>query len=205
MKRPIPSLALVALLAATISAPAQERIEPQEAQRIAHKLNDAIGHPSDAPFTTDVDPDKANGFKASGLGLMALPDRKLSADALGNAGKELLPIGQLWTMSATVATDGKAVATDHLRLVKIGDEGKTRELQLYYLGAAKNDAGELQLVIFAKDKTQPVLRVPLTKSSSTSSSSPIELEGRKRDDESGLLTVRLLGEYAAEVTVMKQE
>ncbi|MGB8165865.1 MAG: hypothetical protein WCF18_00040 [Chthoniobacteraceae bacterium] len=205
MKFPIRSLALTVLLAATISASAQERIDSQEAQRIARKLTDTVGNPSDAPFTTEVDPDKPNGFKGSGVGLMALPDRKLTADALEHAGKDIVPLGQLWTMGASVATNGKAVASDQLRLVKVGDEGKQRELQLYYLGAGKSDSGELQLIIFAKDKAQPVLRVPLKKSGSSSFSSPIELEGRKQDDESGILTVRVLGDYSAEVTVMKQE
>jgi hypothetical protein len=90
-------------------------------------------------------------------------------------------------------------------MVKVGEGEKARDVQLYYLGAAKNDAGELQLVIFAKDKAQPVLRVPLKKITSTSQSLPVELEGRKQSDDTGVLTIRLLGEYAAEVTMMKQE
>lgn len=205
MKLPIRSLALIALLSATLSAFAQDRIEAEEAQRIAHKLNDTLGQPSDAPFASDVDPDKPNGFKASGLGLMALPDRKLTTDALEHAGKDLLPLGQLWTLSATIATNGRPIANELLRLVKVGDEGKAREVQLYYLGANKNDAGELQLVIFAKDQAQPILRVPLKKGSGSTSSAPIELEGRKQDEGTGILTIRVLGDYSAEVTVMKQE
>jgi hypothetical protein len=205
MKLPLCPIAVLVLVFAAFSASAQEAIPLEEAQRAAHKLYDALGNPSDAPFATELDPDKPNGFKASGLGLMAIPDRRLTTDAIAHAGKDVLPIGQLWTLSASVAPDGRPVASDQLRLVKVGDGDKARELQLYYLGAAKNDAGELQLVLFAKDKTQPILRVPLTKISSTSASTPLELEGRKRDDASGILTIRVLGEYTAEVTVMKQD
>ncbi len=199
------SLALVAVLAAAVSLRAQEPIPAEEAQRIAHKLNDIVGNPSDAPFTADVDPDKPNGFKVGGAGLMVLPDRKLTADALEHAGKDAIAVGQLCALDATVATNGRPVASDKLRLVKVGDGEKSRDVQLYFLGAAKNDSGELHLVIFAKDKAQPVLRVPLKKSASVSQSSPIELDGRKQDDNTGILTLRILGEYTAEVPLMKAE
>ena len=56
------SLALLVVLATT-AAPAQERIPEKEAQRAAHKLINALGQPADAPYTADVDPDQANGFK----------------------------------------------------------------------------------------------------------------------------------------------
>lgn len=199
------TLLSLALLAAVLSAPAQEPIPADEAQRIAHKLNDTIGNPSDAPFATDIDPDKPHGFKVGEAGLLALPDRQLTTDALEHATKEPRPVGQLWSLSASLAANGRAIGHDQLRLVKIGEEGKAREVQLYYLGAAKNDAGELQLVIFAKDKAQPVLRVPLKKVAGSSSSSPLEIEGRKQSEDTGLLTIRVLGEYTAEVPVMKPE
>lgn len=203
MKLPIRSLALLTAFTALVSA--QEPIEAEEARRIAHKLHDTIGQPSDAPFATDVDPEKPNGFKVKDLGLMGLPDRKLTTDALAGPGTEIVPVGQLWTLGASIATSGRPIRNDQLRLVKVGDEGKEREVQLYYLGASKNEAGELQLVIFGKDKAMPVLRVPLHKAAGSPSSAPLELEGRKQDDDTGLLTIRLLGEYTAEVTVMKQE
>ena len=198
-------IAILALVAAAVSAAAQESIQLEEAQRVAHKLNDTIGNPSDAPFTTDVDPDKPHGFKVGDAGLMALPDRKLTTGGLDHATKEPLPVGQLWSLKASLAKDGHAIAHDRLRLVKIGDGEKSQEVQLYYLGATKNDAGEMQLLIFAKDKAQPFLRVPLKKIASTSSSSPLEIEGRKQSEDTGLLTIRVLGEYAAEVPVMKPE
>ena len=205
MKLLLRSLALTAVLAAALPASAQEKIPAEEAQRVAHKLHDTIGIPSDAPFPTDIDPDKPNGFKVGDAGLMALPDRKLTTAALDQVTKEPLPVGQLWSLQASLATNGRAITNDQLRLVKVSDGDKSREVQLYYLGAAKNDAGELQLLIFAKDKMQPVLRVPLKKGSASSSASPLEIEGRKQSDDTGLLTIRILGEYTAEVTVMKPE
>ena len=143
-------LTLLALLAAT-TALAQERIPEKEAQRAAHKLIDALGQPTDAPYTADVDPDQPNGFKGGGVGLMALPDRKLTVHGLEHAEKDLLPVGQLWALSARLATGGRAIARDQVRMVTIKDGDSSKDVELYYLGAAKNDAGELQLVIFAKD------------------------------------------------------
>ena len=198
-------LAVLALAAAAFSAPAQERIPEKEAQRVARKLVDALGQPSDAPYTADVDPDQPNGFKGGSVGLMALPDRKLTVHGLEHAAKEILPVGQLWSLSASLANGGRAIARDQVRRVKITDGDSSKEVELYYLGAAKNDAGELQLVIFAKDKEQPFLRVPLKKAGSGASSALIELEGRKQDEHTGILTIRLVGEYAAEVTVMLPE
>lgn len=194
-------LTLLTLLAAA-SALAQERIPEKEAQRAAHKLIDALGQPTDAPYTSDVDPDQPNGFKGGGVGLIALPDRKLTVHGIENAAKGILPVGQLWSLSASLATGGKAIARDQVRKLSIKDGDSSKEVELYYLGAAKNDAGELQLVIFAKDKEQPVLRVPLKKSGSGASSALIELEGRKQEEGVGILTIRLLGEYSAEVTMM---
>jgi hypothetical protein len=205
MKTIFRSLAILALTSLTCRADGPEPFQPEEAQRIAHKLNDAIGNPSDAPFTTEVDPDKPQGFKAGGAGVMVLPDRKLTADALEHAGKTITPIGQLWTLDISVAPSGRPIANSQVRLVRVGDGDKSREVQLYYLGAAKNDAGALQLVIFAKDKSQPVHRIDLTKTTGTSQSAPIELDGRKQDEKTGILTLRLLGEYSAEVLMTKAD
>ena len=205
MKLRLRSLTLFASLAAALVVRAQEPVPLEEAQRIAHKLNDTLGNPSDAPFSTEIDPEKPHGFKVGDAGLMVLPDRRLTADALEHAAKEPLPVGQLWALLASLATNGHAIASEQLRIVKIGEGEKARDVQLYYLGAAKNDAGELQLVIFAKDKTQPFLRVPLKKVAASSSASPLEIEGRKESEDSGILTIRVLGEYTADVSVMKPE
>jgi hypothetical protein len=199
----IPSL--LAFAAASFTAPAQEPVQPEEAVRIAHKLTETVGNPSDAPFTTDVDADKPNGIKAGGAGFMVLPDRKLTTDALEHTATAVTPIGQLWTLQATVAANGKATANDLLRFVKVGEGEKSRKVQLYYLGATRNEAGELQVSIFAKDKTQPILRVPLTKAANTSQSSPLEIDGRKKDEDTGILVIHILGEYAAEVPLMKPQ
>ena len=198
-------VALLALAAAALSAFAQEPIPEKEAKRVAHKLVDAIGQSTDAPYTADVDPDQPNGFKGGSVGVMALPDRKLTVHGLENATRDILPVGQLWMLSASLASGGRAIARDQVRMVKITDGDSSKDLELYYLGAAKNDAGELQLVIFAKDKAQPVLRVPLKKTGSGASSALIELEGRKQDEKTGILTVRLLGEYSTEVPLMLPE
>lgn len=204
MKITVRSATLLLALAATLRADPTP-LESAEAQRIARKLHDAVGSPSDAPFASDADPDQPQGLKASGIGLMVLPDRKLTADAITNAGKEVAPVGQLWALSVSVAANGRPLSSDQVRLVRINDGDKSAEVQLYFLGAAKSDSGELQLLIFAKDKAQPALRVPLKKTGGTSQVSPLEIDGRKQDENTGILTLRIAGEYSAEIAMMKPE
>ncbi len=193
---------LLALLATT--AFAQDRVPTDEAQRIAHKLRETIGSPSDAPFATDVDADKPHGLKSSEVGLMVLPERLLTAATLSAATTTPTPVGQLWTKDASVAVEGRALSTSLVRTVSVGDGDKTRKVELYYLGAAKNEAGELQLLVFAQDKAQPVLRVAMKKMENSTQSDPIEIDGRK-EGETGILTLHLAGAYTAEIPLKKGE
>ena len=204
MKIALVSTVLAFLAIATLSL-AQERVETEEAQRIAHKLNDTIGNPSDAPFLTEVDPEKPNGFKVREAGFMVLPDRRVAGKLFENVGLELVPLGQLWSLNISLAVSGHALPTNQIRLVSVGETGQSRDVQLYYLAARKDAAGQLQLVIFAKDPAQPVLTVPINQVPTTSPATPIDLTGRQEGEESGLLTIGFLGEYAAEIPVTKPE
>jgi hypothetical protein len=201
-------LLFLPVLAFAIRAIAQEPVPTEEAQRIAQKLREAVGQPSDAPFFVDTDTDHPKAIKSGEVGLMAVPDRKLSAQQIEAASKDVkdaIPVAQLWTLVATVAVDGKALAGDKLRTVTVGDGDDSKRVQLYFLGAVKDDAGALQLAIFAKDKAQPALRVPLRKIDPRSSTAPIEVAGRKVDESTGVLTLTFAGAYEAEIPLRKGE
>lgn len=196
------------LIVFATSSFAQEAVPAEEAQKIAQKLRESVGQPSDAPFFVDTDTTQPKAMKHGEVGLMAIPDRKLSTQQMEAASKDVkdaTPIAQLWTLVATVTVDGKALASDKLRMVTVGDGDDSKRVQLYFLGAVKDETGALQLAIFAKDKAQPALRVPLRKIEPRSASGPIEVAARKVDDDSGMLTLTFAGAYEAEILLRKGE
>jgi hypothetical protein len=197
------TIALLALI--TASALAQEVVPLDEAQRGARKVTDTLGTPSDAPFATDVDVSKPQAIRAGDgkVGLLIIPDKKLTLESLGSVGESVTPLGQLWTLNVSLGKNGEPVPNDKLRFLTVVDGDKDRQVQLYFVGAAKNSEGKLDLVVFAKDK-EPVVRVPLAKSATTTTQElPIELSGRKDDDRTGTLSLRVLGQYAADLTVKR--
>jgi hypothetical protein len=107
-------LGLVAVATFSPALHAQDSIEIDEARKAARKLSEAGARISDAPFAVDVDLDKPQGIKASGVGLIVLPDRKCSSELLAAANSAITPLGQLWTLKLAVATDGKATAAEKL-------------------------------------------------------------------------------------------
>jgi hypothetical protein len=87
--------------------------------------------------------------------------------------------------------------------VSVTDGDKQRELGLYFLGAAKNERGELELIVFGKDK-ESLLRVPLAKTETLPAQKlPISLTGRKDTENSGTLTLHLVDKYTADLAVMR--
>jgi hypothetical protein len=197
-------LGLVAVATFSPALHAQDSIEIDEARKAARKLSEAGARISDAPFAVDVDLDKPQGIKASGVGLIVLPDRKCSSELLAAANSAITPLGQLWTLKLAVATDGKATAAEKLRRFTVGDGEKEREVSLYYLGATKSAAGELELVVYGKGE-QPLIRVPINKRVAAKQEYPIEVSGAKNDENTATLSLRLFGEYDARLQLTRDE
>ena len=152
----------------------------------------------------DSDLEKPQGIKAEGVGVIVLPDRKLSVELLAAANSAITPLGQLWTLKLALAKEGKPAETDTLRHFTISDGENEREVSLYYLGATRTGAGGLELVVYAKDK-EPLLRVPINKKVAVKQEFPIEVSGVKNGDKSGTLSLRLFGEYDAQLILMREE
>lgn len=197
-------LGLAALLALSPALHAQESIEIEEAKKAARKLSESAAGITDAPFAVDSDLEKPQGIKAEGRGLLVLPDRKLTVELLAAANTAITPLGQLWTLKLAVAKDGKPTAAEKIRHFTVGDGEKSREVGLYFLGATKTPSGELELVVYAKDK-EPILRVPINKRVAAKQEFPIEVSGTKNDEDSGTLSLRLFGEYDARLVLMRDE
>ena len=184
---------------------AQESIGPEEGQKVARKLTETLGTPGDAPFAVDADVEKPQGLKANGAGVMVIPDRQLTADRLAHLEGTIVPVAELWMLKVSVATEGKPVASDRLRLVTISDNEKSREVQLYYVGATKNEKGVTELVVFAKGK-EPILRVDLDKHATPLSQAfPIELQAEKSGEDQAKLHLGILGQFSATLPVVKAE
>ena len=130
---------------------------------------------------------------------MIIPVKNLTADALGKAGKDVVPVGHLWFRKVTPVVGGNAVASDKLRIVNVTtDDGKEFALPLLLVGVRKGkDAPEL--VFFGKGK-EIVASLPL-KPGDTKQDSPIEYEVKKGEAMRGTLIFKLLGKYQAEMPV----
>jgi hypothetical protein len=196
---------LSALVALTSFAIAQniEQLSAEQAGKIARKVTASLGTPADAPFAVDPDVEKPAGIKGSGeVGLLALPDRKLTPAALASVGKETAALGHLWMRNVVPAASGSAPEPAKLRTVAVSDNDKEVKVEVYYLGVAKTDDGTLELGIYGKEK-EPLVKVPLVKTNAAESSTPIALDGHKEGENTGLLVITVFGSYKADVTVTK--
>lgn len=185
------------LFLATVAS-AQERIPDEQAQRIAKHLAEKAATVGDAQVKTDVDTDKPFGLKHEEVGVMVLPDRKLSEDILAKAGKDVVPVGQLWFRGIAPVVDNQPASRDKLRFLDITVKDETLSLPVFLLGARKQKDA-LELVVYGKDK-EPLVVVPLQKVES-GQGLPIELEGKKSGEDRGELTLNVLGKYQAKVTL----
>ena len=172
------------------------------AAKIAQKFTACLGSPADAPFAVDPDVKKPGGVMASWeTVLIALPDRKLTPGTLAVAGKEVVAVGHLWMHQVVPFVNGAATAQEKLRSFTMPEKNAEKKVEAYYLGFAKTDAGTLELSIYGKDK-EPLVRVPLVKSSGAASAVPIHLDGRKAGEHTGVLIITIFGNFKAEVTVI---
>lgn len=185
-------------------AQAQEAIPLEEAQKAARKLITVSSSASDLPFTVDADAERPAGLKGDEAGVIVLPDKGLTADAVAAAGKTFVPVGQLWSLKVTLASGGRSFTSDKLRLVSVGDGERTREVQFFLLGVVKNEQGALELGVFGKG-AEPLYRVALQKAGSGSQNFPIEISGTKTGEESARLTLSVLGQYTADLDVIKAD
>lgn len=195
------ALALILMSFTARAIFAQEAVPLEDAQKAARKVTEIAV--SDPPFKMEVDVDQSSAIKADKGGLLIVPDKQLTAEKLATSGAAIVPIGQLWSLRVSLAANGKAIGPDKLRKVSVTDGDKQRELGLYFLGAGKNERGELELIVFGKEK-EPLVRVPLAKTDSASAQKlPVSLTGRKDTEDSGTLTLHLVDKYTVDLPVVR--
>ena len=196
-------LPVLAILTSCWPVLGDDHVPLEKAQEGARALNESLGQPGDLPLATTVDLEKPQAIKAGEIGLMVVPDQGLSAEALKGAGSEsIVPLGQLWTLNLVVGVDGQASAPAQQRTVVLRGKDRDFNVNLYLLGVARNAAGALELIVYGRDK-EPITRLPLAAGDGASQSFPIEMEGRKEDDQTGWLALNILGQHHVELLVKR--
>lgn len=195
---------LAALLIVTTChyASSQEQLPRREALKYAFLVSTDLKTLQSTPITTDVDLKQPVALRDGDYGAMILPEAKLTADAIAEAGEQIVPVGQLWLHKLTPMRGGSGIPAYQLRLVKIVGEEESGEAVQCALGVKNNGADGLELLVFGKEKS-PLLKVPLKKTERTQQL-PIALQA-EREDESGRLTLNLLGRYEASFRVTELE
>jgi len=189
---------LAAALAALTSAQAQEKISREEGLKYAFVAAANLQQMLNTPIPTDPDVKRPVGVKDGEYGGMVLPESKLSPETFAKAGKEVIPVGQMWMHKLAPMNAGQVVPAAKLRMVHLSAEGSEADVPCCALGVAKGANGELELLIYGK-ASEPVTRVPL-KAISKPQDSPIEISAERKDD-GGLITLRFVGKYEASFMV----
>jgi hypothetical protein len=197
----MPRLLCCVVLAAVAADP--NRLPQEDARAFAKVCVEKAAELTDLPLKTEVDAERPCAVRGEGGGAMVVPDKNLSADRLRKAGKEVVPIGQLWLRKWAPVLDGKAVPDDKLRIVTVRIEDKDRPMPLLLLGVrAKGDKGDLELVAYARE-SEPLLVLPLQKADA-GEELPVELEWKRGDKGPDRLTITLLGKHQAILNIGPQ-
>lgn len=195
-------ISVLALALGALSLTAQEEVPRTEAVRFATLLNLDLERLADTPLPTDADTKRPFGIKAERRGGLVVPEAKLSVATLSSAGREPVPVGQLWLAGLVPVKDGEALAKDRLKLVSVEYEGREVELPLCVLGVRKVAGDKLELLVFGKAK-EPLLALPLSKVS-REQKLPLEFTAEREGGDSARVTLTLLGKYEASFSVRGQ-
>ncbi len=192
------NLLLIALCAAALTAPGQEKLSREECLKYAFAAAGNLKEMLATPIPTDPDVKRPVAVRDGDYGGMLLPESKLAAETFAKAGKTPMAIGQLWLVKVAPVSDAGVIGESKLRMVHVTHGDQEADVACCALAAAKDANGDLQLWVYGKAK-EPVLRVPL-KTISGSQEDPVDISA-ERKDEGGLVTLRFVGKYEASFMV----
>jgi hypothetical protein len=150
----------------------------------------------------EADAQKTHAIKSKAMAALIIPDRKFSEDRMKSVDKEIVPVGQLWLLKMAPAKDGKITAEEKLRMVSVKADKEEHQLSLYLLGLRKTEDGR-ELLVYAKGK-EPLLTLAVTKAAETQDL-PLRVSGEKAGDNTGRITINLLGKHKADFLVMPKD
>jgi hypothetical protein len=202
-------LLFTCVIAAVTPLSAQE-LQPIPAEDLAKAtkiLMEANARLGDTPLKLELAPDQTIGLKSGDVGVVLIPDRRFKIEKSDKADKKKnkgapLAVGQLWTSKLSPRDKGSVLPNDKLRLVKVMAKDKELELAVFTLAIEKAGKKAFQLALYGNNNS-PVLRVPLTAAKSKAGP-PLSFTARKTDEEGGVLELKLLGRFTAEIPVGKR-
>lgn len=189
------TILVIALLAGLATAQAQQSATREEALKAAFAISADLKQMLGTPIPTDPDVKRPVAVRAGERGALVLPECKLTADTLAKAGKDVVPVGQLYLRMVKLQGDSEPPKPEKLLTITVGE----RSAQLHALGVGKSAEGKLELLIYGKDK-EPLQRVALKKISEKTEI-PVELSGEQQNG-GALLTLRLCGSYEASFMIV---
>jgi hypothetical protein len=178
-------------------AVAQERVPDEEAKQVAQVLIEAAGRLK-APLKIEVDSGKAYAKRRDEYGVMLLPAKKLSADAISRAGKEIVPVGQIWLRNLAPVVENKVLSSKKLHMVSVTYKEHELNLGLCFIGV-QNEKDKPALVILSKEKT-PLITLPL-ELADQKQELPLEFLVSIEEDRRATLTLQIAGKYRAKLPV----
>ncbi len=199
MKTIQPVVVIIGLIAATQFAGAQEALPRDEAMRIACYLGADLKQITGTPIPTDVDLKYAVAVHEGDSGAMVLPECKLSADTLSKAGKDVVPLGQLWFRRLTPAKGDEATPASKLQFIKIQTEQEPATGVRCALGFKKGESGP-QLLIYGSGK-EPLLTIALKKTDAEQKI-PIQISAKRIEGDAANVTLKIVGGYEGTFKVM---
>lgn len=175
-----------------VAGHAQQTLPREEALKVAFILSLDLKLLLDTPIPTDPDIKRPVAIREGDRGCLLFPESKL-ADTLTRAGKDVVPVAQLWLRQIVPLAGTESVNADKLKTVslKVGD--RTETAILCTLGLKKT-GDKTELLIFGKDKN-PIVQVP-ARSMTAKQTDPIELSAAVEGD-TAQLTLKLAGQYEA--------
>lgn len=189
---------ILALIALHPLVAAQEKLTRDEALFYARAVSADTAQLRGTPLATDVDVDQPVAMKEDDYGGMVLPQKGLRLETIAAAGETPVPIGQLWLHRLAPMREGAPVSRSDLRLVTVQAQGEAATVPQCALAIRRASTGALELLVFGKGK-EPILSVPV-KPTDASQSTPIDLAAERNDD-SGKITLKILGKHQATIPV----
>ena len=190
------------LLTGVLAVQAQERLPREEALKYAFIVSANLKEMLNTPIPTDPDVKRPVALRDGDYGGMVLPEAKLTAEKLAKAGTEVVPVGQLWLHKLAPLVGGQVALPSKLHKVHLVVADQEGDAVCCALGVKKNADAGLELLVYGKDK-EPLARAPM-KAISGAQENPIELSGERQDDR-GMVTLKLLGKYEATFAVTDPE
>jgi len=188
----------VALLVTLQLVSAQEKVTREEALGYAKAACADTKQLAGTPIPTDVDTQQPVAIREGEYGSMVLPQKRLKAEAIAEASETPLPVGQLWLHNLTPMKDDRAISEEKLRIATVELEGSETRVPQCTLAVRRNGDGKLELLVYGK-ANEPLLVTPL-KGIDAKQNLPVDMSAQRGDD-SGRITLKILGKYEASIQV----